>query len=168
MSTTVTVTPSLAPRAPCCEYPNARTNSSGQFECDTCWQPFAANLVNLTPHAIVIAVGEHRMTVPPSGQVARVTQNPTRSLGVQAMGPETGLLVPIIAAPEFGPVEGLPAPVVGTILIVSGLVLAHCGGRLDVFAPATGPADGAIRDDAGRIAAVTRLVAAGARCGDMR
>ena len=158
---TTTVTPPLAPWAPCCEYPNARTNTAGQFECDTCWQPFAASVINLTPHAIVIAVGEHRMTIHPSGQVARVSQKPARSIGVQAMGPEAGLPVPIIAAPEFGPVEGLPAPVVGTIVIVSGLVLAHCGGRVDVFAPATGPADGAIRDEGGRIVAVTRLVAAG-------
>lgn len=44
--------------------------------------------------------------------------------------------------------------------IVSGLVLAACAGRTDVFGPGTGPKDGALRDSKNQIVAVTRLIAA--------
>ncbi len=68
--------------------------------------------------------------------------------------------VPVYSAPVVGRVEGLPEPQEGTIYIVSGMVLAHCQGRTDVFGPGTGPKDGAIRNEKGHIIAVTRLIAA--------
>lgn len=107
-------------------------------------------MVNLTPHTVVIRTTTD-MAIPSTG-VARVDST---SVG---MPPVMG--IPVVSSPVFGAVVGLPAPVDGTIFIVSAMVLAQCKGRTDVFAPATGPKDGAIRDDKGQIVAVTKLVAA--------
>ncbi len=78
--------------------------------------------INLTPHAVVLNNGR---IFPPSGAVARVTANYT---SFDANG---------IAEVKFGEVTGLPAPVTGTLYIVSGLV-AQAAGRSDVVSPATG------------------------------
>ncbi|RME25645.1 MAG: hypothetical protein D6800_07370, partial [Candidatus Zixiibacteriota bacterium] len=59
----------------------------------------------------------------------------------------------------LGDVEGLPDPQDGTVYLVSSMVLSAVRGRRDVVAPDTGPT--AIRDETGRITAVTRLVVAG-------
>ena len=112
-------------------------------------------LVNLTPHAIVLRLPDGKdMVLPPSGQIARC------SPGLSALDEAAGLPVPVYRAGDAGPVTGLPDAVPGTVLVVSGMVLAHpaLAERRDVLAPGTGPADGAIRDEAGRIVAVTRLV----------
>ena len=90
----------------------------------------------------------------PSSGLARVAQVPATP------APVDGLPVPVVPSPVFGAVDGLPPPVDGTAYIVSGLVLARCGGRRDVFAPGTGPGDEPVKDAQGRIVAVTRLVAA--------
>lgn len=112
------------------------------------------SFVNLTPHAIVIALQSGRVTVPPSGTVARVAQVQHESVEVP------GLPCPVVPSPTFGEVEGLPAPQPGVTHLVSALVLARCAGRSDCFAPATGPNDGVVRNDKGQVEAVTRLVAA--------
>jgi hypothetical protein len=59
----------------------------------------------------------------------------------------------------FGQVTDLPAPKDGVAYLVSALVLGALAGhgRRDVFAPATGPQDGAVRNDQGQVVAVTRL-----------
>lgn len=111
-------------------------------------------LINLTPHPIVLRSGKVDVTVPPSGTVVRVLSTPGEVLPIE------GVPVPVYAAPSWGSVEGLPEPVPGTFYIVSALVAARCAHRGDVVSPGTGPADGAVRDDAGRIVAVTRLIAA--------
>ena len=110
-------------------------------------------VVNLTPHPITLRTAAGDETIPSSG-VARCTPAP-------AVATDEGLPVPV-ARPggPMGPVVGLPSPAPGAVYIVSAMVLAHpdCAGRKDVLAPGTGPADGAIRDGAGHIVAVTRLV----------
>jgi hypothetical protein len=109
-------------------------------------------IVNLTPHAIALQGADGEITtIPPSGQVARVATT-TAMTGYTV----AGLPVQITAA---GAVTGLPAPANGTVYLVSGMVLAALAGtgRCDVVAPATGPNDGAIRNDQGHIVAVTRL-----------
>lgn len=115
--------------------------------------------VNLTPHPITLRTFEGDLivdlTVAPSGQVARVAQFPSEVIVL------AGFPVPVVTAPRFGAVEGLPEPEGGVAYIVSGLVLAHTSDRGDVFAPATGPGDNPVRDADGRIVAVTRLVSAG-------
>jgi hypothetical protein len=89
---------------------------------------------NLTPHAITILREGDPLTIPadPAG--------PARSR------PSSGTVTDLVTATElgisvvttaFGPVEGLPAPQDGVILVVSGLVLDHpdTAHRTDLAAP---------------------------------
>lgn len=110
-------------------------------------------LVNLTPHPIVIRrPNGAEIVIPPSGTVARVSSTP----GVLI----TEDPVPIYSAPSWGPVEGLPDPADGTVYVVSTLGAARVPHRTDVVSPGTGPQDGAVRDENGKIVAVTRFVSA--------
>lgn len=110
--------------------------------------------INLTPHAITIRVGERDITIPPSGQVARVA---VRSVERNSQVID-GVEVPIVAN-EYGSVEGLPeSKDEFDAFIVSALVLGRCSGIRGVYAPDTGPT--AIRDEKGQIKAVTRLISA--------
>lgn len=106
--------------------------------------------INLTPHAVSIRneVGEEVLALPPSGQVARVAEQ-RESLGLLA-GIE-------ITRASYGAVEGLPEPRLGVAYIVSGMVLAACQDRPDVFSP--GPA---VRDAEGRIVGARGLSASAA------
>lgn len=109
-----------------------------------------SEVVNLTPHAITIRVHGGDITFPPSGKIARIKEKnvaPTRS---QIFG------FPVAGKTAFEAVLDLPEPVEGTIFIVSGMVAAQVS-RPDVFSPATGPEDGAIRNDKGQIVAVTKF-----------
>jgi hypothetical protein len=107
---------------------------------------------NLTPHAVTIRVGCLDLVIPPSGWVAQVNsyEIPSDPIG----GIATVRRV-------WETVEGLPYPVNGVVYLVSPLVLEHVRGRDDVLAPDTGPT--AIRDAAGQIEAVQRLIRAGDR-----
>lgn len=138
------------------------------------------NFVNLCPHALRlriniantaaepdptdIVVEPHKVDGRPAP--ARVSSTPGGKLpdvgGVAAYGPT-----------KFGSVEGLPdaailwpdespeEPADGTIYLVSVVVGAHVGdSRRDVYVPGTGPKDGAVRDAAGQVFAVTRLIRA--------
>jgi hypothetical protein len=114
--------------------------------------------MNFTPHPVVIRRPDGSdQVIPPEPVPARVAQLPAKTCAIPGHFP-----VPLVSSPEFGEVTGLPAyaPEDETVMIVSALVLARCPGRIDVFAPATGPSDEAVRDGSGRIVAVTRLVAA--------
>jgi hypothetical protein len=104
-------------------------------------------LINLAPHAITIRVGDSDLTIPPSGQVARVTSQ-------EVPGDPVGDIPTVRRV--WGDVDGLPAPAPDTVYLVSSLVLEHVRGRDDVMAPDTGPT--AIRDSAGQIVAVRRFV----------
>jgi hypothetical protein len=112
-------------------------------------------LVNLTPHPIGLSVDGVVSTIPASGTVARVAASP----GAQST---TLHGVPVFFAPRFGDVEGLPEPQEGVVFLVSLLVgnaLREVGTiRPDVLCPGTGPQDAPVRDEQGRIVAVTRLV----------
>ena len=110
------------------------------------------NFVNLTPHPIVVRLNDGSdLTFPPSGKVARVDELPTTTVG------EVGG-VKILSRTVFGEVIDLPEPTEGVGYIVSGLV-AGVVYRADVFAPATGPKDNAIRNEKGHIVAVVALKA---------
>ena len=107
-------------------------------------------MINLTPHAIVVRTPQGDVTLPPSGTIARVAMA-EEIIGTCA---ETGATV-IRRVP--GEVVGLPED--GTPCIVSAMVLAALpSGTPNVYAPDTGAT--AIRNEAGHIVAVTRLVAA--------
>lgn len=110
-------------------------------------------LVNLTPHHIVLrGTNDRELVVPPSGQVVRVMNVP----GPLLRPADEILPTPIFGADEPGEVVGLPDPAPDTFYIVSSVV-ADAVGRADVVFPATGPADGAVRNEQGQIVAVTRL-----------
>lgn len=100
------------------------------------------NLVNLTPHPIVIDDGTTVLTIDPSGTIARVATTLT-DLG-------DGLFTR-----TWGDVVDLPAPQDNTILIVSAMVAGRVPNRTDVASPAT---DLAKRDDNGRIVSVPGLI----------
>lgn len=112
-------------------------------------------IVNLTPHSITLRAADGADHTFPSAGVARVSSTPGSLADI-------GLPVPVASATTYGEVTGLPAPETGTYYVVSALVgaaLRSTGStRQDVLCPGTGPNDGAVRDEAGRIVAVTRLV----------
>jgi len=108
----------------------------------------AVQLINLTPHDIVIyhEDGETvKLVVKPSGKVARVTVKRKK------IGEING--IPVYRN-EFSEVEGLPFPKRGVIYIVSILVqqaLKLRGiKRKDVVSPDTSP-EGVVRDKNGKI-----------------
>jgi len=110
------------------------------------------NVVNLTPHSITLRDSSDTDTIiPASGQIARVAAT-TSFTGQSILG------LPIQTT-TYSDVEGLPNPCSNTVYIVSSLVLGalNGSGRTDVFSPATGPQDNAIRNEKGHITAVTRL-----------
>lgn len=85
-------------------------------------------LVNLTPHALNIYDGSEIVAaLPPSGQVARVSME-TRRL------PVTDGDVPFYKI-QAGDVTGLPAPISGTVFVVSALVRLAVPDREDVASP---------------------------------
>jgi len=106
--------------------------------------------INLTPHKIDIVDegGNIILSLPPSGDVARVTSE--RKL-VGHLGS-----VPVFQS-VFGDVVGLPDPAPDTVFVVSTLVLSALAAkgvtRDDVVAPDTSP-QGAVRDAEGRIVGV--------------
>lgn len=104
---------------------------------------FKMNIINLTPHPLTIA----GRVIPASGTVARVTVEYVELPQVDG--------IPAVAT-TYGNVENLPEATADTIYIVSGMVRSALAGRPDVFAPDTGST--AIRDEAGRIVGVTRLI----------
>lgn len=106
------------------------------------------NVVNLTPHAITVRVGQDQVTFKPSGAVARVSTNQT------PVGNVNG--IPVVKQ-VFGEIQNLPQPTGDTIYIVSQIVLsaAQAMGRTDCMAPNT---SNAIRNDDGQIVAVPGLI----------
>jgi len=131
--------------------------------------------VNLTPHPIVLRDESGNDTiVPPSGTVALVNCTPGdrreeyKGFPVPVMGHDSGFevvgLPPVSNCPcidEWGAephCELCAGRGVEVYYLVSCTVSSHMSfSRNDVLVPGTGPNDGAVRDEAGRIIAVTRL-----------
>jgi hypothetical protein len=82
-------------------------------------------IVNLTPH-VVNVVDEGACTLPPSGQVARVSSTTTEVRRVNGIP---------CSAVSYGEVQGLPEAEEGTLYIVSALVRAAVPHRRDVASP---------------------------------
>jgi hypothetical protein len=112
------------------------------------------NLINLTPHAVRIFAADGKtelVTVPPSGTVARVavTRQETGVVPIEwdaerllARDPLAG--IPVFVG-SYGQVENLPAPVMGTIYIVSAMVRQAVPTRRDAMSPGE-----LIRDEKGQ------------------
>lgn len=118
-------------------------------------------VLNLTPHPVTVRNADGvDTTYPPAapkGGEPRVGNAP----GAALPGHPLAGMVAVHAPDEAGEVVNLPAPVEGTFLVVSGMVgdalLRRGISRPDVLVPGTGPADGAVRNAAGHVVAVTRL-----------
>jgi hypothetical protein len=106
-------------------------------------------LVNLTPHEVRIIGVNGEITIPPSGQVARVSVT-QETVGVVVV---EGVEVPLKRT-KYGEVMGVPEPEEGTYYIVSQLVLAAAD-RDDLVAPDTA---NAVRDENGQIVGVPGLI----------
>ena len=115
-------------------------------------------LINLTPHAVKLYAADgvtliQEIPGPPKGGEARVTEVPGRQDG-EFLG------VAIYSPPTVGEVINLPPPEEGTFYLVSAVVAAAVRGRADVLRPGTGPADACVRNEAGQVVGVTRLIRA--------
>ena len=113
---------------------------------------------NLTPHAITLRAADGaETTLAPAGAVPRVGNAP----GAMVSDHPLAGVVAVFGPDRAGAVVGLPDPEPGVFLVVSGMVgdaLRAAGlSRPDVLVPGTGPADGAVRNAAGHVVAVTRL-----------
>jgi len=105
-------------------------------------------IINYTPHPIVVRRKSETedITFPVCGILARVETVETAAGTVEG--------IPCVTQTQ-GAVTGLPEPVAGTTLIVSSMVLS-ASNRDDLVAPDTGST--CIRDESGRIQAVTRFI----------
>lgn len=103
----------------------------------------ARRLVNLTPYTINIVTddGAPIMSIPPTGQVARI---PTKieNLGEVEID---GKMIPVTKT-VYGEMEGLPDPVPGVTYIVSVFIANHVPERGDVFVPGE-----QVRNDSGKV-----------------
>lgn len=110
-------------------------------------------MINLTPHSIsVFNPNGEQFVYQPSGIVARVATSSVTRPSHQG--------IPVVST-SYGEVEGLGSPKdYPNGVLVSSLVLGRLGQEWSgvAFAPATGPRDGAIRNEQGQIIAVTKLV----------
>lgn len=103
-------------------------------------------LVNLTPHTITLVDQNNQpvLTVD-SSAVARVSAQ-TTTVGTYSVN---GIEIPRTHT-VYGEVEGLPAPIPGTVYIVSGMIVSALASqgirRDDVVVPGL-----QVRDDQGRV-----------------
>ena len=103
-------------------------------------------LINLTPHAIMMVNGEGDtiLTIEPSGNVARVTQTTEQLATVVTID---GVVIPVTQN-TYGELVNLPEEKEGVSFIVSAMV-ASAGeklGRKDLFIP-----NETVRNDKGQI-----------------
>lgn len=109
-------------------------------------------IINLTPHAIGLATEDGVVTIPASGTVARVAVSVSPAGEIET---DYGR-VPLVRL-TYGDPVGLPDPQDGVVYIVSKVVADALPDRPDLVYPDTSP-ESAIRNDAGQIVAVRRLV----------
>jgi len=102
-------------------------------------------LINLTPHAIVVDNGSTQKSYEPSGIVARVE---TKSTVVDMLDGFDVVQNQVIG-------DNLPEPQEGKVFIVSAMILALKPDRDDLVAPNTGAAK---RNEKGHIVSVPGFV----------
>jgi hypothetical protein len=97
-------------------------------------------ILNLTPHTVNVCDADGRavLTLPPSGQVARVSQK----LTPVAFSPAPGV---VCYAERTGEITGLPDAEPATALVVSAMVRTAAPHRRDLLSPGE-----LIRDAAGQ------------------
>lgn len=136
-------------------------------------RPLVERWVNLTPHVIRIRHigraeletgfdGEEHIAEPRDAWDTVVQpEDVSARVAVRSVTAGRAGGFPVYAQ-ERGAIEGLPEPAPGVGYLVSLIVLDALrdapAARLDVYAPATGPRDGAIRTKDGQVFAVVSLV----------
>ena len=103
-------------------------------ECETaCPCTETVELINLTPHAVMICNedGEVKVTVPASGELARVEQKTEKTTTYFKVGEFT---FPVTHN-TYGQVTGLPAQDGGKMYVVSRQVAEAATGRTDLLVP---------------------------------
>ena len=104
-------------------------------------------VINMTPHAVNIVMGDDVVVIPASGIIPRCKQD-TVQIGIAVVD---GKEIPITRT-VFGAVEDLPPKADGDLLIVSMLVAKACPDRDDLLIP-----NGIVRDGEGNIIGCTSL-----------
>jgi len=98
-------------------------------------------IINLTPHDVVLVLGEEKVVFPSSGIVARCKTTRQTVNIIKVNGRDIAINKTI-----FGEVENLPQPKADTMYIVSSLVAQAAKDRDDLIIP-----DDTVRDDKGAI-----------------
>ena len=98
-------------------------------------------ILNLTPHDVVVVTETGNIVIPKSGVVARCAQQ-TEQVGTIEYAGNT---IPITQT-SYGDIIDLPNPSSGKYYIVSRLVMSAASGRSDLLVP-----NGLVRDDNGNI-----------------
>ncbi len=112
-------------------------------------------IVNATPHPIKVRTDWGEVEFEASGILPRVTSVEREVAPLTLDRMPTGFEIPCIFQVLEG-VEGLPEPDLSTIYIVSRMVFEALPHRYDLIVPDTG--ETCIRDEKGRILAVTRFI----------
>lgn len=107
---------------------------------------------NLTPHPIRVRLSVSTLSEPDPTDLIFPSEGSARVKTSSRVVDECGGVS--VISTEYGEVEGLPDPTPGVTYLVSFMVAAAARGRTDLLGPATGPADGVIRDTKGQIFAV--------------
>jgi len=111
-------------------------------------------LINLTPHALHIITEAGTITIPPSGQVARVRVSDLGSLPPLEVEQPDGSVVAIPGSRRaLTELEGVPEPRYDGSKFIVSMACAERTDRLDVFAPGD-----LVRDSNGRIIGCKGLV----------
>lgn len=84
------------------------------------------NIINLTPHEIVVINNNNKISFPPSGKIARINTN------IIQVGEIDG--IPLFQS-EMTTVTGLPDPSVDTWYIVSMAIRSAMPNRKDILSP---------------------------------
>lgn len=119
------------------------------------------SFLNCTPHALNLYKDNELLeTIPSSGFIARLTQEPQKDLGKLIL--KNGSEFPVISAPTFKEVEGLPTQetnrpidIIVSMLVAEKLKTTGWNGR--VYVPDTGP-KGVVRDENGTIIGTKNLI----------
>lgn len=109
-------------------------------------------LRNLTPHEVVVLVGDDECIIAPDpAGPARAAEVETDAGWVFVRSGDVGPSVEVTER-SFGDVTGLPAPEEGVWLIVSSVVAAAAPARRDLLTPA-----GLVRSDTGAVIGCTHF-----------
>jgi hypothetical protein len=101
------------------------------------------NLVNMTPHKVVIETDTEVVVLAPSGVITRIADHTEPDRSLHTVHGE----IEVIRSRQ-GAVVDLPLPNEGTIYVVSRLVAERCRHRSDLVYPA-----GTRRSEAGQVVA---------------